>query len=80
MEPQVYEHPSGWKVSLNKGLKQHGWCVEMWDGIELYEGVYLPTEAQAAKHFAWMKSELQRRIHDFGTWIVPDEAERVIKS
>ena len=45
MEPQVYEHPSGWKVSLNKGLKQHGWCVEMWDGIELYEGVYLPTEA-----------------------------------
>lgn len=79
MDTRIYEHPSGWKVSLNKG-KDTGWCVEMWDGIELYEGVHLPTEEEAARHYAWMKAELQRRIAAYGTWIVPEEAERVILS
>lgn len=79
MEPQVYEHPSGWKVSLNK-CEDTGWYVEMWDGIDMYEGVHLLTEEEAAKHFAWMKSELQRRIQKYGTWITPDEPCRVILS
>ena len=78
MDTRIYEHPSGWKITMNRD--NTGWCVEIWDGIELYEGVHLTSEEDANENFEWTRAALQRRIQEFGTWIVPVDAVRVTKS
>ncbi len=78
MDTRIYEHPSGWKVTMNRD--ETGWCVEIWDGIDMYEGVHLPTEEDADENFEWTKAALQKRIQEFGSWITPYETRMVTKS